>query len=47
MCDFISQSSNLPFLEQFANTFVLDLHSGISELIEGYGEKGNIVRETL
>ena len=43
MCDFITQSSTLPFLEQFANTVVVDSATYIWELIEGSGEKGNIL----
>ena len=47
MCDFITKSSTLPFLEQFANTVVVILQRYIWELIEGYGEKGHILRSKL
>ena len=43
MCDFITESSKLPFLEQFANTVVVDSAKVYWELIEGSGEKGNIL----
>ena len=43
MCDFITQSSTIPFLEEFANTVVVDSAKFIWELIEGDGEKGNIL----
>ena len=43
MSDFITQSSTLPFLEQFANTIVVYSAKVYLELIEGYGEKGNIL----
>ena len=47
MCDFITQSSTIPFLEQFANTVVVDSVKGFRELIEGYAEKGNSLRPKL
>ena len=39
MCDFITRSSTLPFLEQISNTVVVDSAKYIWELIEGSGEK--------
>ena len=47
MYDFITKRSTLPFLEQFANTVAWILQSDIWELIEVYGEKGNILRSKL
>ena len=47
MCDFITRSSTLLFLEQFANTVVVDYAKVYFEIIEGYGEKGNILRSKL
>ena len=44
MFDFITQSSTLPFLEQFAYTAVVDSAKWYFELFEGYGEKRNIFR---
>ena len=44
VCDFITQSSMLPFLDHFANSDVLTSVSDIWELVEGYGEEGNILR---
>ena len=43
MCDLITQSSTLPFLEQFANTVLVDSAKVYFELIEGSGEKGKIL----
>ena len=43
MCDFITQSSTLHFLEQFANMLSRIVQGDIWELILGYGEKGNIL----
>ena len=47
MCDFITQNSTLPFLEQFTNTVVLDSAKRYLDLIEGKGENGNILRLKL
>ena len=43
MCDFITESSTLPFLEQFANTVVVDSAKVYFGALEGYGEKRNIL----
>ena len=47
MCDFITQSSTLPFLEQLLTLLSCVLQSDIWELIVGYGEKGNNIRSKL
>ena len=47
MCDFITQCSTLPFLEHFAITVLVDSAKGYLELIEGHGEKRNILRQKL
>ena len=47
MCDFIRQSSTLPPLKRFANMLSWIVQSDIWELIEGYDEKGNLLREKL
>ena len=43
MCDIVTHSSTISFLKQFANTVVVDSASYFWELIEGYGEKENIL----
>ena len=47
MCDFITQSSTLPFLEQCATSVILCSESDTWELTEGCGEKGNILSSKL
>ena len=47
MCDFITQSSTLPFLEQFANTVVVYSAMWYMGAHWRYGEKGNILRKKL
>ena len=44
MCDFITQSPTLAFLESLLTLLSCVLQSNIWELIEGYGEIGNIFR---
>ena len=46
MCDFTTQSSILPFLEQFANTVVAALQSDIWGPIVAHGEKRSIPTRT-
>ena len=47
MCDFITQSSTLPFLEQYAHTVVVDSAKVYLGALEDYGEKGKILRSKL
>ena len=44
MCEFITQRSTLPFLEQLLTLLSCVLQRDILELIEVYGEKGNNLR---
>ena len=43
ICEFISQTYNLDFRKQFANSLVVDSGSDIWEPIGAHGDKGNIL----
>ena len=43
ICEFISRTYNLDFRKEFPNTGVVDSEKVYWELIEGSGEKGNIL----
>ena len=43
ICEFISQTYNLDFRKQFANTLFVESVSDIWETIGSHGEKGNIL----
>ena len=47
ICEFISQSYRFPLKKLFAKTVLVEFKSDIWKPMEGYGEKGNILRLKL